>query len=190
MRRKLDYNLNWGEYFKIDETSPSGLVRIKTTQGTAISQKSAGTKVLNKSGEPTGWQLRFKNTLYFVHRIVWVLSRGSINNDLVVDHLDGNPLNNSINNLSLKTQKNNLRNSRKNKNNKTGVTGVTMRITRDGYRYYVAEWYDIDGSYRRKHFSVLKLGEETAKSLAITHRNEQIQRLISEGADYTERHGI
>ena len=34
-----------------------------------------------------------------------------------------------------------------------------------------------------------KLGEETAKILAVNYREEQIARLILEGVNYTERHG-
>jgi len=125
----------------------------------------------------------------YVHRIIWVLTYGSIDQTLVIDHLDGDPFNNRIENLALKTFANNARNNHKRSDNTTGVTGVSITKTKAGNSYYDAYWFELNGTFKHKLFSILKLGEETAKSLAIAYREEQIQRLISEGAEYTERHG-
>ena len=77
-------------------------------------------------------RLNFKSKMYLVHRIIWVLTYGSIDLTLVIDHLDGDPLNNEISNLSLKTHKNNSRNQRQHSNNKTGVTGVSLMCNKNG----------------------------------------------------------
>lgn len=184
-----DYNLDWEEYFKLDDKSPSGLVRFKKWSEKITEVYTFGHQHFRKNGQAHAWVISFKGRDYYVHRIIWAMVYGSIDSGLVVDHLDGNPFNNSIENLSLKTHKDNSRNQCKRTRNKTGETGVRLVVVRCKYRYYEASWYSIEGKFTWKHFSVLKLGEELAKSLAVTHRAEQIQKLIVEGAGYTERHG-
>lgn len=189
IKKRLDYNLNWSEYFQLDTDSPSGLVRIKDRYGKPVEKYNVGTKMFYKTGEANSWQLNFKSKMYLVHRIIWVLTYGSIDLTLVIDHLDGDPLNNEISNLSLKTHKNNSRNQRQHSNNKTGVTGVSLMCNKNGNWYYTAKWNNHDGKLQSKYFSIAKLGEENAKNLAIIYREDQIRLLIAEGADYTERHG-
>ena len=185
-----DYNLDWNEYFRLDETSPSGLVRIKDRYQNNLDGYPVGHKQFRKNGESMAWVLKFQGRLYLVHRIIWVLRNGSIDPNLVIDHLDGNPFNNSLNNLSLKTLINNTRNKRQLSNNTSGVTGVRLTKMNGDLWYYEANWRDINGKRNHKKFSIKKLGKETAMNLAIAYRKQQIQSLISEGADYTERHGI
>lgn len=190
MNQKVDYNFNWSNYFKVCKDSPSGLVRFKNRVGKDIKGYSVGTKYFRGNGEAISWRLGFKYKLYQVHRIIWVITYGSIDDNLYIDHLDGDPFNNKIENLSLKTPAGNSMNKRQYKNNTTGVTGVSLRCNKSGNWYYVAIWYDISGKQKFKRFSVDKLGENTARALATAYREQQIQRLISEGADYTERHGL
>lgn len=185
-----NYNINWSEYFKIDKFSPSGIVRFKNKSGRDVKEYFVGTKLFRENGEVKAWVISFQKETYYVHRIIWVLTYGSIDPNLVIDHLDGNPLNNDIENLRLKTIENNARNHRQSCLNTTGFNGVSITKPKVDYIYYVAHWFEINGIRKSKRFSILKLGEETAKALAIAYREEQIKRLISEGADYTERHGV
>lgn len=187
MKQKLDYNINWSEHFLLDADSPSGLVKIKINEE-IITKKRVGHRHFRKN-KPKSWQLPFEGHRYVVHRIIWIMTYGSIDPDLVIDHLDGNPFNNSINNLKLKTQKNNTRNTRLNVKNTSGFSGVYLSTNTRGLKYYVARWNELDGKRKSKLFSVKKLGKFTAKALAVEYREKQIQRLIIEGADYTERHG-
>jgi len=190
MKQKLDYNLKWAEYFQLDKSSPSGLVRIRDFRGKSIDKYPVGTCLFRKNGTALAWQLSFQEKSYYIHRIVWVMTYGSIDPVLVIDHLDGNPFNNQISNLSLKTIANNARNQRQFSTNTSGITGVSLTSTGCGYFHYTAAWREINGDLKRKYFSIAKLGEETAKLLAIKHREDQLARLILEGADYTERHGV
>jgi len=180
---KLDYNKRWGDYFQVSEESPSGLIRIKDGE-------TAGSRRFNPNYDPKAWKVGFEYKEYFIHRIIWVLTYGSIDPALVIDHNDGNPFNNKISNLSLKTVADNSRNQHKFRSNTTGITGVTLFKNKQGHLKYIAHWQGIDGKRKLKHFSVNKFGEETAKALAIAYREDQIQRLISEGEGYTERHGV
>ena len=183
-----DYNLKWEEHFNLDNISPSGLIRIKNRYNKSV-EIPVGTKLFRKCGKPMGWKLSFNHVEYYIHRIIWVLLNGSISPSLVIDHLDGNPFNNSILNLSLKTQKDNVRNKSKYTNNTSGTTGVELFSNANGNIYYRAKWYNLDGFPEYKYFSVDKLGNEAAKTLAIAHRESQLLRLTSEGLNYTERHG-
>ena len=189
MRQKLNYNLDWGKYFRLDIESSSGLLRIRDYRGKSIEGYEAGHKNFKNNGDAIGWRVNFREKSYLVHRIIWVLVHGSIDKELCIDHIDGNPFNNRMNNLSLKTSSGNSMNRRQQSNNTSGVTGVRLTSNRSGNLYYAAQWYNSNGKLKRKYFSIDKLGEPVAKSLAISYRKEQIQRLISEGADYTERHG-
>ena len=53
---------------------------------------------------------------------------------MVIDHLDGNPLNNQKNNLRICTHAENMRNSKININNKSGYKGVSYQKDRNNYR--------------------------------------------------------
>lgn len=192
--QKLDYNkFDFASVVKIDETSPSGLAWIAP-------RVFCGKLNYERVGTQAGYIKIFHNrqsyyTLvifkhqFFVHRIVYALKHGSVDVTKDVDHIDGNSLNNSSMNLVLKIPTDNKRNARLRVDNKTGVTGVSLSTKGRGGYYYTAHWYDLDGIMKSKSFSINKLGADMAKSLAIVHREQQIQRLINEGACYTERHG-
>lgn len=180
--------MNWGEHFKLDSASPSGLIRIKNRYNKSV-ETPVGTKLFRTCGKPMGWKLSFNCVEYYIHRIIWVLKNGSIDPNLVIDHLDGNPFNNTITNLSLKTQKDNVRNKNKYTNNTSGTTGVEFFSNTNGNLYYRAKWYNTNGLPKYKYFSIEKLGDEKAKILATEYREAQILRLTTEGLNYTERHG-
>lgn len=59
---------------------------------------------------------------YQVHRIIWLHVYGYT--PVEIDHIDGNGLNNRLNNLREVTRQGNAKNQRKPKNNTSGVCGV------------------------------------------------------------------
>lgn len=65
---------------------------------------------LHRSGYRT---IKINNIEYPAHRLIWIYHYGSIDNDLVIDHIDGNKSNNDINNLRLVTQQQNCFNRSK-----------------------------------------------------------------------------
>jgi len=47
--------------------------------------------------------IKINDKIYTAHRLIWVYFHGSINDMLQIDHIDGNKLNNNIDNLRLVT---------------------------------------------------------------------------------------
>lgn len=128
-----------------------------------------------------------QNRFHKVHRIIWILHNGEIPADLVIDHVDGDSLNNKIENLRVVTQKVNCQNSSTRSDNKSGVCGVTFTIKngKELCRAYVT----VNGKQKSKAFSVNKYGSKVAFELACNWRSDQIKLLNSQGASYSDRHG-
>lgn len=71
--------------------------------------------------------VRFSNRPLYLHRVIWVMIHGHIDEGLTVDHINGNRSDNRLENLRVVTQKDNCRNCVKSKNNTSGVNGVYFR---------------------------------------------------------------
>ena len=176
---KFDDFLN---YFKVDPNSPSGLSRINGTfNGLYFKGKigPCGYKSRTNSGNYF-WRVKYRNKSVVVHRIVWELTFGKIPEGFVIDHIDGNSLNNNADNLRLVTQELNCRNRAISKNNTSGVNGITKDS--QGFRVF---WYDKSGHKRSKRFGFNRCGnEEIAFKQAVEFRNT-----VTSDLGYTDRHG-
>jgi hypothetical protein len=64
-----------------------------------------------------------RNTIY-LHRLIWVLSNGPIPNGMEIDHINGNPSDNRIENLRLCNRSQNCQNVKRRKDNLSGAKGV------------------------------------------------------------------
>ncbi len=186
---------DYSEYFIYDPESPSGLARIKgILGGKGHSHEKGkigpcGTKTARADGS-CHWGITFKNRGLLVHRLVWQLINGEIPRGFVVDHVDGDPLNNKIENLRLITQAENSRNARRAKDNSSGITGVCFQKAGEkNTAKWLAYFTNANGKQIIKHFSVRRLGSDEAFRLACEWRTEQIENRNNQGAGYTERHG-
>jgi hypothetical protein len=92
-----------------------------TTSNRKKAGERAGTAV------PHGYRkIQVYNKIYYEHRLAWLYVYGEFPQD-VVDHIDGNGLNNKIANLRSVSRSDNMRNQiRPQKNNKLKVLGVTQ----------------------------------------------------------------
>lgn len=160
-REYPDYDY-FSKFVRYDKGSPSGLVRADV-KGTIIGYSSA---VNNKNY----WFIEIEGRKYRASRIVCILHKQTINKGLVVDHVDGNGLNNSIENLRICTQAENMwtvntRNSQ--------FPGVKFNV-KD--KRWIAQWQE-RRKQKEKGFSVRKYGHEKAKELAINYRLQMIEML-------------
>jgi len=171
---KLDYDL-FNTWFYIDSTSPTGLrwKKDNNTNSTVNRKKAgdiAGRLLKRRNGSPSAWQLSFFSKNYYVHRIVYLLYNKFISNELLIDHKDNNPLNNTINNLREVTYQKNALNTLIRNDNTSGIKGVSLN-TMSGVLYYTSTWYE-NGKQKAKNFSVKKYGNELALQLATEHRKK------------------
>lgn len=190
-----DNTYKYGEYlaefFYYEEDSPSGL-RWKKIYNKGSKVKIGDVVGSNDNGY---WRVHALGSHYKAHKIVWALHNNFQNqDDLHIDHIDGNPSNNKIENLRLVPREINARNKPMMKNNTSGIHGVcfqTVRTKAGNYiERYVAGWRDLNGRPRTKCFSVNKYGDELARFLAEEYRQHQIELLNLQGAGYTDRHGL
>lgn len=86
---------------------------------------------------------RVNNIFFAVHRLVWMYHFGIIiDSKMQIDHIDGNGLNNKIENLRLVTQSINNRNKPLQSSNKTGVNGVNWHKSAKKWQARIT---DLDG---------------------------------------------
>lgn len=192
----IDYNnIDWAERFTVSPESPSGLVyRVNVYTGRTGKSliKSAGDFAgcmsCKKDGSPKSWEVGYNSKLYKVHRIVYVLFHGKIENDLVVDHIDGNPFNNRVENLRLVHKAVNHRNAKKFSNNTSGHAGVYWQEMNKGKHLYAVAEAMFMGKKFVKCFGTHKYDDPLKE--AILWREEKLAELNAEyGAGYTQRHG-
>lgn len=90
-----------------------------------------------------------KNKKYSIHRLVWETFNGPIPEGYCIDHIDGNRANNSISNLRLTTQSENMKNAMKN-----GHKGQIPVLQ-----------YDKEGNLIKEYKTI----QEAADAIGVTH---------------------
>ena len=187
--------INYSDYFVVDPESPTGLRWrddvVRRTTGTKGGNCWGGTPAGNfksSKGRVKQTVVTVNTKRYSVSRIVWTIVHGEIPKGMVIDHLDGDPWNNRIENLALKTHGDNLRNCKMRKDNTSGVVGV--RFVVDSGRTSCIGYYEDENSKTRVgSFSVKKHGLLPAFKLAVEFRRNGLELMNEKfNLKYTERH--
>ena len=160
--------------FYYDATSPTGLrYKIDNNQTGSLKRNSGDIAGHLSQGR---YVVKVNNTNRKAHRIVWFLMHNDDPIGFVIDHIDGNSLNNKIENLRKVTQECNSKNTKVlNKNNLTGYKGVSL------HNGLFTANYRLNGKVISKHFPVAKYGEELALALAVEYRYVKMKELIENG---------
>lgn len=96
---------------------------------------------------------------HLAHRVIWALTTGRWPQE-AIDHIDGNPANNRIDNLREATKAENAQNIARSRRNTSGFTGVAYIKRRDKWQAIIT----VDG---RHHFlGEFKTKEEAAQAYA------------------------
>lgn len=184
---------DWHILFKYDETSPTCLRWIGSTSRNIVNGKThAGGRRTNSKGVPSQCRVTIgKSKIYSVHRIIWEMFYGDIQKGMVIDHINGDPWDNRIENLRMVTQKQNVQNAKKSKRNTSGTTRVYWhsKCPELGHATFAVAYCTRDGKDYYKCFSVRKMGLLPVFKAAFCWRKEMIRRLNLLGENYTERHG-
>lgn len=182
--------VNFREHFYYDESVPSCLRyvnEIRTGNNHCILKYSAGSPA--GSLDIKYYRVTIARKRYKAHRVVWELHNGSVEKGMTIDHINGNPIDNRIENLRCVTLPENARNLNMSLRNKSGVTGVSLSISKNGNRHWKAPCNITSKKISFKSFSVMKYGEDGAFQLACEYREKMIVQLNEQGAGYTEDHG-
>lgn len=80
-------------------------------------------------------RIRIDGKSYLVHHIIWLMFNGKLPEYL--DHIDGNGLNNKIENLREVSHKENMMNKKKYRNNTSGLVGVSWAAKAEKWYAYI-----------------------------------------------------
>jgi hypothetical protein len=86
-------------------------VRLANTFNTRFAGKRAGNLVHNTRNHRINWMVKINRVDFYLHRIVWSMLKGEIPQGMEIDHINGNTLDNRIENLRVATRSQNVRNS-------------------------------------------------------------------------------
>lgn len=139
--------------------------------------KVAGYKLHDKVADNFYIQINLKGVAYCGHRLVWLYMYGEWPED-IIDHIDGDGLNNKLENLRSADRTINGRNRRMSKNNSSGVNGVYWEKLVNGW--VAAGYYEENGIRKKKYLGSYATVEE-AEAARLSWQDSQ------EG--YTDRHG-
>lgn len=83
------------------------------------------------------WRVSVDGKQYKAHRLAWLVTHGEFPPEQI-DHVDGNGLNNRLENLRAVSNTENQRNQRKRSTNTSGVTGVIWHKAHQKWQAYIA----------------------------------------------------
>ena len=142
----------------------------QVTNSIKVGQKAG--RIIGKNSMGYGGYIiiKFNYREYYAHRLGYYMYHGIDPLEKFIDHIDGDKINNKINNLRLATKsQNNMNRSILGSNNNSGYTGVgwnkkdkkwSARITIDGVRKFLGYFINIEDAIKaRKEGEIKYFGE-------------------------------
>ena len=174
------HNLDFNEIFSYDETSPTYLVwKIDKVSGKGhkVTHKRIGKQAgcITPASKYSSVTVGYSS--FRVHRVVWEMFNGTIPENCLIDHIDGDASNNSINNLRIVNYSQNARN--RSHSNKIIWPGVYFSKT---------SAIAVVGNNKRVSFRISHYGLMWATRLAIMKRQQYMLSLENSG--YTKRQNL
>lgn len=125
------------EWFRYEE---GNLYRLKTTQSRpdTLGKRFGG---LTGTGYIQGW---FRGSLYYLHDLIWVYHFGAKTEGFILDHIDGDKLNNRVENLREATVQQNVFNSKSREGSTSPHKGVSWDSSRGKWKAAVV----VGGNYK------------------------------------------
>ncbi len=169
------------KYFQLDPESPTGLILKDSDTDFKAIGKPCG--YMKKPRSKSYWAVSKDNVEYYVHRIIYTLYYGDFDPSLIINHIDGNGLNNRIENLELVTTRLNSLECQDSKNSTTGHNGVIIHKDKKGNIGGACARYPTDSfSMKTKFFNLNKYGTiekciELASEFHKTKREQLVKKL-------------
>lgn len=155
--KDMDYDL-FNSRFILDPLSPTGIsIRNKHH----ASRKSIGDNVGSITTCNAGkkyWKISVNAKRYLVHRVVYLLAYGSLPVDKVINHIDGNGLNNSLSNLEAVPQKVNCFKRKVRSDNVLGFLGISELFYKGKVDAYISKYSNENGEKITQRFSIVAFG--------------------------------
>ncbi|MBD9599717.1 MULTISPECIES: HNH endonuclease [unclassified Pseudomonas] len=135
--------------YKIDPESPSGLSRTKATTG-----RNGKVGPVVSIGSDGYYRMQFNGQFYRTHRVIYYMHTGIDPAELVVDHRDGDCLNNNVENLRACTQQQNTLNKKAYKK-ASGLPKGISKLPNGWYRAQVS----INGEPQVAHLANIRAAQ-------------------------------
>jgi hypothetical protein len=137
--------------------------------GTVAGSKAYAT---NNKSKPRGIVVRVRGAVpqdQYAHRMIWEMTNGPIPSGMVIDHINGNPFDNRLENLRLATHGQNLQNMRLRSRSKAGLKGVRYEASRN---LWTAEIRANGVRYRLGRFQTKGLAAVARAKAALRYHGE------------------
>lgn len=110
------------KFFRYEPETGELVWRITRKGRGCVAGRTAGT--INHRRDTSYRAVMLNGKKLYVHRVVWEMHHGPIQAGMCIDHIDGNGINNRLDNLRLVTLSENQRNRRLDRATRLGIHGV------------------------------------------------------------------
>lgn len=162
------------DMFRVDPSSPSGLVWKRNR----VDSMGRLRKYANRPAGSKGWRywvVEYKNQSIPVHRLIWLLNNPEFDQELDIDHINGDSFDNRIENLRQVTKSVNARN--RILPSRTGLTYIYLSKRKHANPHYLLKVPN--GGVRKEYYFYFKTEQEKSRALAecLSKREELFNEL-------------